>query len=1085
MVPPKSQGLHSSTFVQPPLDFTLSFPALFDWQAEHSREHPIFIFEDAPGISRTIHWGEAVQGIHRAAQFVRRAVGRSLKTGSGEKPLIAVLASSDTITFYSFVIGVMRTGWTIFPISPRNSPAAVVTLLEQTKASHLFVSVESAIQSLADASLDQIRTKVAIVKHRMPVFEDLFPIGGYDHSFQFEPPVDVDMDSYAIILHSSGSTAFPKPIYITHRVMITNASFPCYGETDLCGRIFACHSVPMFHGAGMFIVVYSIASGFIVAVFKPQSPAMIPNVKNVIEGTIAMKSDYIFVTPTFLESWSRDSNYVRALAKMKGVVYAGGPLSKEAGDYFAGKGVNIFVLLASTQVMSTNTFLQKPAGMDWEYFQISPLREAHFIDHGNNEYELVIIATEQFRPNVINTMVNGREAYETSDLLSPHPTKKGYWKVASRTDDQIMHSTGEKTNPGPLESMLCQDSLVHGAIMFGRGRFHCGVLVQPKDSFTFDPSDVKKLVEFRNFIWPTIEKINAYAPTHSRIFKEMLIVTSPSKPLLYTPKGTIRRVPTLDQYTEEINAVYAAVDESAQDEVEGPVDWWLPNVTEFVRQVVRNTMRKGNNEFSDNADLFEFGLDSLQATWIRNTFLRVLRETHSSIARGLSMTYIYDNPTISGLSKYLFAKVTGISAAPIEGGDDKRRELYALLSKYSSAFPDFEPVTSNHYIERGGDVVLITGSTGSLGSNIMARLIQSVGIARVYALSRPSSDGTTARERHARTFEREGLDVKLLDSLKVRFLQGDPSSVGFAIGAEQYEEMQSTVTHIIHNGWRVDFSVALTSFESNIRSVRNFIDFALGGRGAAPARIIFISSVGVFLNYKEKVSVAEEPLEQPDCALGMGYAESKWVSEQILEKASTMTPLSTTIVRCGQMTGGPSGTWNSHEWFPSLMKSSVSLGKAPNVNGTVSWISAYEAADAIVDFLHADAERVLHLVHPHPVPWSGIISAFARSYDLRVVPYDEWVAALEGVHADLYADIPDTRKVESAHRANPALRLLDFFRAAQDRDEDTIFEPMGIPKLRCEKALAASDTLKNAECVGEENVRRWIASWDKAGFIRK
>ena len=48
------------------------------------------------------------------------------------------------------------------------------------------------------------------------------------------------------------------------------------------------------------------------------------------------------------------------------------------------------------------------------------------------------------RPNVTNTKVDGIDAYATSDLVTPHPTKKGLYKIVGRTDDQIMHSTGEK-----------------------------------------------------------------------------------------------------------------------------------------------------------------------------------------------------------------------------------------------------------------------------------------------------------------------------------------------------------------------------------------------------------------------------------------------------------------------------------------------------------------------------------------------------------------------------------------------------------------------------------------------------------------
>lgn len=47
-------------------------------------------------------------------------------------------------------------------------------------------------------------------------------------------------------------------------------------------------------------------------------------------------------------------------------------------------------------------------------------------------------------PSILNTKVKGVDAYATSDLCTPHPTKPGYWRVYGRTDDQIMHNTGEK-----------------------------------------------------------------------------------------------------------------------------------------------------------------------------------------------------------------------------------------------------------------------------------------------------------------------------------------------------------------------------------------------------------------------------------------------------------------------------------------------------------------------------------------------------------------------------------------------------------------------------------------------------------------
>lgn len=47
-------------------------------------------------------------------------------------------------------------------------------------------------------------------------------------------------------------------------------------------------------------------------------------------------------------------------------------------------------------------------------------------------------------PVVLNAKRDGVDVYATSDLMVPHPNRPGYWKVFGRSDDQIMHSTGEK-----------------------------------------------------------------------------------------------------------------------------------------------------------------------------------------------------------------------------------------------------------------------------------------------------------------------------------------------------------------------------------------------------------------------------------------------------------------------------------------------------------------------------------------------------------------------------------------------------------------------------------------------------------------
>lgn len=40
--------------------------------------------------------------------------------------------------------------------------------------------------------------------------------------------------------------------------------------------------------------------------------------------------------------------------------------------------------------------------------------------------------------------IGDRDAYATTDLVVPHPTKRGLWKIIGRADEQIVLSNGEK-----------------------------------------------------------------------------------------------------------------------------------------------------------------------------------------------------------------------------------------------------------------------------------------------------------------------------------------------------------------------------------------------------------------------------------------------------------------------------------------------------------------------------------------------------------------------------------------------------------------------------------------------------------------
>jgi len=52
-----------------------------------------------------------------------------------------------------------------------------------------------------------------------------------------------------------------------------------------------------------------------------------------------------------------------------------------------------------------------------------------------------------------------------------------------------------------IEHILNQDPHVRSSLIFGRGQFHAGVLIDPRPSFAIDPEDKAQLEEFQDKIW--------------------------------------------------------------------------------------------------------------------------------------------------------------------------------------------------------------------------------------------------------------------------------------------------------------------------------------------------------------------------------------------------------------------------------------------------------------------------------------------------------------------------------------------------------------------------------------------------------
>ena len=86
----------------------------------------------------------------------------------------------------------------------------------------------------------------------------------------------------------------------------------------------------------------------------------------------------------------------------------------------------------------------------------------------------------------------------------------------------------------------------------------------------------------------------------------MIIVASPTKPFTYTAKNTPRRHFVIDEYKDEIDALYDAVEESTQVDLVPPSMWTVDTAIDYVRAVVSRVIER---DIGDLDDLFQNGCD--------------------------------------------------------------------------------------------------------------------------------------------------------------------------------------------------------------------------------------------------------------------------------------------------------------------------------------------------------------------------------------------------------------------------------------------------------------------------------------------
>lgn len=798
-------------------------------------------------------------------------------------------------------------------------------------------------------------------------------------------------------------------------------------------------------------------------------PGAIPSADGLVQALKAAPADVAFLIPLIAAELAQKPELLEFCSKhLEHIFYCGGHLPKEPGDVIAVK-IPIHCQYGATELgFATQIISPDMTNTDWQYVRFHPEMGYEFEEVTPGLFELIVKRNPQDESNQLTfTMglpLGDESVYRTRDLFEKHPTLPDTWAWRARADDIIVFLTGEKTNPITMEQhIVVKNEGVANAIVVGMQRFQAGLIVEPVASLgKLSPEDASAFIDK---IWPSIEEANDFTPAHARVEKRMVMLTDPEKPILRSPKGSTLRQASLAQYTSEMDELYSKLDTELFGIKPARVNTQSAHdVFRFITHAINGINSNILNSQHDN--IFSAGMDSLMAMQL----VRALR--HGLGDPSLDLSVIYNNPSVEKLAEHL----NGDKSLEEERiAQFQNSEIYQIGAEYFKVIDKIRPPAPR---PETLEFVVLTGSTGSLGTHLLQEFLANSNVGHVYCLNRRAD----ASDVHAAKAKTTGFRLDE-HRHRVSFIRSELAQPNLGLDATTYNMLLSTATLIVPNAWPVNFIMPLSAFRPEIDGLVNLFRFA--NSSEKRPKIFYISSVSSVANYSSSYTpriVPELVIEGDRAPQDIGYAKSKLLAEILCELAALNLSIPVSFARVGQIAGptraNNAGVWNTTEWLPSLILTSMSFGALPDDLGselnTIDWMPVDLLAQALVELStkpnEGSSAEVFNVVNPRATTWKDILPSLATSIEkhtnkaISVIPLQSWLGMLQKSVDEFTAG-----NASLAH-THPAIKLHKFY-------ETAMLGAKGPIKWETENAMSTSETLREMPAVCEEWVDKWIQRW--------
>ncbi|KAJ7880350.1 L-aminoadipate-semialdehyde dehydrogenase [Mycena olivaceomarginata] len=684
-------------------------------------------------------------------------------------PRVIAVFTTSAIDESFLELALAKLGLAALLLSVNNSVPAVAHLCKLTNSTHLIYSEKFTKEAQeAQAILKSQDYDLTLVPDkRFPLWGE----GGVESAKVNPFPAiltpEQEKDRPAVILHSSGSTGFPKPVFVTHYGLVANIAI----NQNKPGF----STLPVYHGYGHFAIFRCMYSTQPITLFPPHLPLTSANICAVLKASPPVKQ--CFAVPYVIKLLGETPEGVTALASFDLVGYAGAAVPDDLGTRLVAAGVNLFSIYGTTETGGLlNSERDMTTDKDWNWLRAKGMILDYLVmePRGDNTFEAVV--KDGYPPKIETNRPDG--SYATKDLFLRHPEHNNWYKYIGRLDDTLVQTLGEKTNPVPIELAIRGNSpYVAEAIVFGAGKPQTGCLILPSD-LAKDLSNA----EIMEKIWPVVEQANAQAPTHSRILPEMIEIL---------PSMSILRPACYTKFKDIIEGVYARFEQEGDDGSKLRLE--KSELEQFIlNEIVKALGPVKSANLDSKVYLFAFGVDSLQGTRIRNVCQKDLF---------LSGYTLGQNGDVFRLADHILSLQAGNASQT--DGDQHEAQMAGYVQVHK---PSAE---RNEAPGRDARVVVLTGATGSLGAHILHQLVSS------------SSSHADSVQRITESMKTRKLP---LPGDKLVSYAANPNAPLLGLTESEYNAIRDEVTDVIHNAWPVNFVLSLQSYDEHIGGAVNLIN---------------------------------------------------------------------------------------------------------------------------------------------------------------------------------------------------------------------------------------------------------------------